>query len=209
MGKKVIRGPIRDKEKTKQKMLEAVGKIIQEQGYTGLKVSNIAKEAGCDKKLIYDYYGSTDDLVTEYVKKRDYWNKISLPNDLPSDAQKVREFTKDIIQQQFELLKSDKELQKIILWELSEDHYIMRQLADSREENGEKLFENLTDKIFENSGINIRAISALLISGAYYLNLHTEVNGSNFCGINLKTKDGRTEIKKAIDQIIDLTFEKI
>lgn len=206
--KKVITGPIRDKEKTKGKMLAAVGKIIQEHGYTGLKISKIAKIAGCDKKLIYDYYGSADKLIAEYVKGQDYWNKISAPEKIINDKAAVETFTKDIMRQQFELLKQNKELQKIILWELSEDHYILKLLADSREANGEALFQNLTDRIFERSNVNFRAISALLISGIYYLNIHTEINGSNFCGINLKTEEGREEIRVAIDKIIEWSFEK-
>lgn len=203
----MIKGPVRDKEKTKERLLAAVGKIIQTTGYQGLKVSAIAKEAGCDKKLIYDYYGSTEDLITEYVRQQDYWNKVGIAPDYTPTPEETKEFTKELVLQQYEMLRQNKELQKIILWELSEENYILRQLADEREKQGELLFQHLTDDLFKDSDVNLRAIIAILISGSYYLNLHTEVNGSTFCGINLKTKDGREEIQQALKKIIEWTFE--
>lgn len=209
MAKKIIKGPVRDKEKTKERLLAAVGKIIQTTGYQGLKVSAIAKEAGCDKKLIYDYYGSTEDLITEYVRQQDYWNKVGIAPDYTPTPEETKEFTKELVLQQYEMLRQNKELQKIILWELSEENYILRQLADEREKQGELLFQHLTDDLFKDSDVNLRAIMAILISGAYYLNLHTEVNGSTFCGINLKTKDGREEIQQVFKKIIEWTFKNI
>ncbi|WP_277110867.1 TetR/AcrR family transcriptional regulator [Chryseobacterium taklimakanense] len=207
MAKKIIKGPVRDKEKTKERLLAAVGKIIQTTGYQGLKVSAIAKEAGCDKKLIYDYYGSTEDLITEYVRQQDYWNKVGIAPEYTPTPEETKEFTKELVLQQYEMLRQNKELQKIILWELSEENYILRQLADEREKQGELLFQHLTDDLFKDSDVNLRAIIAILISGSYYLNLHTEVNGSTFCGIYLKTKDGREEIQQALKKIIEWTFE--
>nr|WP_305051435.1 hypothetical protein [Elizabethkingia bruuniana] len=49
MARKVVDGPIRNKEKTKQKLLNAVGKILATKGYSELKVSKIATVAGLDK----------------------------------------------------------------------------------------------------------------------------------------------------------------
>jgi hypothetical protein len=47
---------------------------------------------------------------------------------------------------------------------------------------------------------------ALLISGIYYLNIHTGVNGSTFCGLDLKSDNGRDEIKNAIDFVIGQAY---
>jgi hypothetical protein len=53
-----------------------------------------------------------------------------------------------------------------------------------------------------------RAIMALIVSGAYYLNLYTGYNANKFCGIDLKTEEGRKEIEKAIVDIIDFAYSK-
>lgn len=207
MPRKVVQGPIRDKEKTKQKLLAAVGKILRVKGYSGLKVSKIAAVAGFDKKLIYEYFGSTDKLIDEYIKSQDYWSKVNQGAEMEiSDGGK--ELSKMVVLNQFENLKKNKELQKIILWELSESKPILRKLVEQREEVGGQLFENITDPYFGEEATRYRAIMALVVSGAYYLNLYTGYNANKFCGIDLKTEEGRVEIEKAIAEIIDFAYEK-
>lgn len=208
MPRKVVQGPIRDKEKTKQKLLAAVGKILRTKGYSGLKVSKIAAVAGFDKKLIYEYFGSTEKLIDEYIRSQDYWSRTGqeeLHVDL-SDGGK--EMSKVAILNQFEQIKRNKELQKIILWGLSESKPILKKVADDREEAGEQLFTHIVDPHFKDKSTRYRAIAALLVSGAYYLNLYTAYNASVFCGIDLKSEDGRKEIEKAIIEIIDFAYEE-
>ncbi|MFP3595700.1 TetR/AcrR family transcriptional regulator [Chryseobacterium sp. SIMBA_029] len=208
MPRKVVQGPIRDKEKTKQKLLAAVGKILRVKGYSGLKVSKIAAVAGFDKKLIYEYFGSTDKLIDEYIKSQDYWSKIN-QNSIEVDiSDGGKELSKMAILNQFENFRKNKELQKIILWELSESKPILRRLVEQREEAGSMIFENITDPHFGEGATRYRAIMALIVSGAYYLNLYTGYNASKFCGIDLKSEEGRHEIEKAIAELVDLAYEK-
>ncbi|ANF52785.1 TetR family transcriptional regulator [Chryseobacterium glaciei] len=206
MPRKVVQGPIRDKEKTKQKLLAAVGKILRVKGYSGLKVSKIAAVAGFDKKLIYEYFGSTDKLIDEYIKSQDYWTKFNQNVEVDiSDGGK--ELSKIALLNQFDNLKKNKELQKIILWELSESKPILRKLVEQREEVGDMLFQHITDPHFGENATRYRAIMALIISGAYYLNLYTGYNANKFCGIDMKTDEGRAEIEKAIVELIDFAYE--
>ncbi|MFC7347048.1 TetR/AcrR family transcriptional regulator [Chryseobacterium zhengzhouense] len=207
MPRKVVQGPIRDKEKTKQKLLNAVGKILKTKGYSGLMVSKIAAVAGFDKKLIYEYFGSTDKLIDEYIKSQDYWSRFELAADADfSDGGK--ELSKMAIVTQFENLKKNKELQKILVWEMSESRPILKKLLDQREEVGEELFKNITDPHFGEKSENYRAITALLIAGCYHLNLYTGHNGNTFCGIDMKSEDGRQKIKNAIEDIIEFAYNK-
>lgn len=209
MPRKVVQGPIRDKEKTKQKLLAAVGKILRVKGYSGLKVSKIAAVAGFDKKLIYEYFGSTDKLIDEYIKSQDYWSRVNQENVEVDISDGGKELSKMAILSQYDNLKKNKELQKIILWGLSESKPILKKIADEREEMGEMLFSNIVDPYFgPEDSVRYRAITALLVSGAYYLNLYTGYNASKFCGIDLKTDEGRKEIEKAIIDIIDYAYQK-
>lgn len=207
MPRKVVQGPIRDKEKTKQKLLAAVGKILRTKGYSGLKVSKIAAVAGFDKKLIYEYFGSTEKLIDEYIRSQDYWSRMSQDNIQVDISDGGKELSKVAILNQFEHIKKNKELQKIILWGLSENKPILKKVADDREETGEMLFKNVVDPHFGDQSTRYRAIAALLVSGAYYLNLYTAYNANLFCGIDLKSEEGRKEIEKAIVEIIDFAYE--
>ncbi|MBP2617746.1 TetR/AcrR family transcriptional regulator [Chryseobacterium jejuense] len=201
MPRKVVQGPIRDKEKTKQKLLAAVGKILRVKGYSGLKVSKIAAVAGFDKKLIYEYFGSTDKLIDEYIKSQDYWSKFS--PDIEEEVHIGKEALTQGILTQFENLKKNKELQKIILWELSESKPILKNILKQREDVAANLFENVTDPYFGENAKNVRAMLALIAAGVYYLNLFPAYNGTEFCGIDMRTDEGRDEVKKVIVEIID------
>lgn len=207
MPRKVVQGPIRDKEKTKQKLLNAVGKILKTKGYSGLMVSKIAAVAGFDKKLIYEYFGSTDKLIDEYIKSQDYWSRFELAADADlSDGGK--ELSKMAIVEQFENLKKNKELQKILIWEMSESRPILKKLFDQREEVGEELFKNITDPHFGEKSERFRAIAALLVAGSYHLNMFTAHNATTFCGIDMKSEEGRQKVKTAIEDIIDFAYNK-
>ncbi len=208
MARKVVQGPIRDKEKTKQKLLGAVGKILRTKGYSGLKVSKIAAVAGFDKKLIYEYFGSTEKLIDEYIRTQDYWSKMNQDNIEVDISDGGRALSKMAILNQYEHIKKNKELQKIILWGLSESKPILKKIADEREEMGEMLFKNIVDPYFQEKSTRYRAIAAVLVSGAYYLNLYTAHNASMFCGIDLKSEEGRKEIEKAITEIIDFAYDQ-
>jgi len=119
-----------------------------------------------------------------------------------------QELSKLAVLNQFESLKKNKELQKIILWELSESKPMLRKLVEQREEAGGMLFENITDPYFGEDATRYRAIMALIISGAYYLNLYTGYNANKFCGIDMKSDEGRQEVEKAIVELIDFAYQK-
>lgn len=50
-------------KETEKRLLEAVSKIIEEEGFTQIGINRIAKKAQCDKVLIYRYFGGLDGLL--------------------------------------------------------------------------------------------------------------------------------------------------
>ncbi len=209
--RKTTSGLIRDKSRTMARMVSAVGKVLQKKGYTGLDAPSIAKAAGVDKKLVWTYFGGLDNLVEEYISKRDFWKSIS-----KEQIKKITETPElinqndinKILQGQLDTLLKDKVLQKIIHWELGEKSKTLRKIADKREEMGEGLF-SIIDKQFENSNVDIRANLALLIGGIYYLTLHGKNNGSLFCGIDINNDKGKERISKAIKDILHSSYNDL
>lgn len=203
-------GKLRDKERTKVKMIQAVGKVLLKKGYTGLNASSIAKEAGIDKSLVWTYFGSLDNLVEEYIAQRDFWKykaADSINNMLTFKDGVKEEYMSGLLQFQFQSLLDDEILQRIMLWGISEKKDFLRHISDERELIGEEVFK-IVDPQFKNSDIDIRGILAILVAGIYYLVLHGKTNGSLFCGIDLNTADGEDRIKESISQIISMAFKK-
>nr|WP_199082461.1 TetR/AcrR family transcriptional regulator [Pedobacter sp. ASV19] len=196
---------MKDKEQTKQKLISSVGAIIRSKGYQGLGVNAIAREAGVDKKLIYRYFGNVDTLIETYVVQKDYW--LSFNKKIEESIEKITRkddlalIITTIFEKQFEYFFDEEEMQKIILWEISEKTELMNSLCRVKENFGDKLFAE-TDKFFLNSNVNFRSISALLVGGIYYLILHSKKNDCKACGIDINTEEGKNEIRKAIRQIV-------
>lgn len=203
-------GNIRNKERSRKKFLTAVEKILKTKGYSNLKINNIATTAGVDKKMIYSYFGGLDGLLDEYIRSKDFWSNVTTDNQLSdvleNDGQAL---TKITLHSQFDIVSKSIELQKLLLWGLSEERKSLRKIKDQQEQNGEFLFETVTDPYFKENSEKFRAIMAILISGIYYLNLYRSHNGSVFCGIDLKTDEGQNKIKEALSFLVDQTYEKL
>ncbi|AZZ58458.1 TetR/AcrR family transcriptional regulator [Riemerella anatipestifer] len=206
-------GSIRDKARTQKNLIEAVGKVLESQGYTGLKsAKNIADVAGVDKRLIWTYFNGVENLVEEYIKKNEFW-KEGLSNELLNRLlTKAEDLDNEkmifLLKSHFEKFRDDTALQKIITWEISEENEMLRKVADRREQLGEQLF-SLIDEKFAKSNVDIRGVVALLLGGTYYLNLHAKANGSLFCGVDLNTEEGKNSILNAIEFIVNSSFDKL
>lgn len=206
-------GAIRDKARTKNKLIDAVGKVLEKEGYVGLKnAKTIANAAGVDKRLIWTYFDGVDNLIEEYINKNEFW-KEGLSNDLFEDnaiETKTLDTSKIflMLKEYFEKFSQDIALQKLITWEISEEHEMLRKVADRREALGEQLF-SLVDSKFSESDVHIRSVIALLLGGTYYLNLHAKTNGSLFCGIDINSEEGKNAILKAMQFIINTSFSQV
>lgn len=204
--RKVTDGPIKNKERTKQKLIQAVGQIFEKEGYAGLNTVKIARASKVDRKLIYLYFGSLENLIERYFMERDFWippyneyiSKLLIQN-----QPLTRENILTILKGQLENMMTNKIFQKTILWEISEKNKLTRAISDERENVGEQLFK-LTEG---HSNTDLRAILALQIAGIYYLALHAKINGSTFCGIDINQPEGKKRIEKALAQILADTYD--
>lgn len=210
MSRKITSGPIRNKERTKLKLLTSVGSILKKDGFTGLNVSNVAKKANVHRKLIYDYFGGMENLVKEYLNSKDFF-KVSL-----DQIDEIIEASKDdfgkkmsytLLEHQFDSLMENEEMRKIINWGLSENLKPLVELNRERERLGEEFFSRITDDHFKDKDKNVRAIEGILVAGIYYLTLQAKMSGETMCGIDINTAEGKAEIKKALKQIVEWVYD--
>lgn len=209
MIRKVTSGPIRDKERTKLKLLSAVGSILKKDGFTGLNVSNVAKKANVHRKLIYDYFGGMENLVKDYLNSKDYF-KVSLDQiDEIMESSKTdfgRQMAYTLLENQFDALMENEEMRRIINWGLSEHLKPLVELNQERERLGELFFSQITDDYFKDKDKNFRAIEGILVGGIYYITLQAKMSGETMCGIDINTTEGKLEIKKALKQIVEWAY---
>jgi len=107
----------RNAERTKGNILTAAVKEFAQNGFSGARVDCIADSAGCNKGMIYQYYGSKEKLY-ENVITYEYRLLSSIESELIS-----RQFTEPgelidaIVDRYFDFLLCNPEFVKIIMWE--------------------------------------------------------------------------------------------
>lgn len=205
MAKSII---IRNKEITKQKLINAVGKLLRKEGFHAIKINRIAETAGVGKQLIYNYFNGIEGLIKAYLDQVDFWNQRKKDfnenaYNLTSSISKESMFS--LLKDDFLYLEKSVEMQKVILWGISEKNTALEKLIEEREEFGKAIFQ-LTDKDFKGTDIDFRAMNTILVSAIYYMVLHTKTSGVTMCEIDLTTEEGKSRVFKAVNQILEWCY---
>jgi hypothetical protein len=119
----------------------------------------------------------------------------------------VQHLFTELMQENFRYFRNNVEMQKIILWQISEHTPLMRRISEEREAEGAKLL-NTAETFFTGSGISFKAVEALLLGGIYYVVMHAENNKSTVCGIDANLERDRTMLLETIGQVIGWAWEK-
>lgn len=205
-----ISSHVKNKEQTMQRLVDAVGAIIKKNGYKGLGLNAIAKEADVSKILIHRYFGGVDQLVEAYVLKNDYWiakaGEVAVEAKGKTDKETLRDLVISLLKGHFEYFDTHEEMRSIILWEITEKTMLLNSVCLVREEVGSLLLEK-AEPLFADSKKNLKGITAIIVSGIYYMILHAKKNGSTICGIDVNSDEGQKEILDTIEQIVNWTFE--
>ncbi|WP_214071872.1 TetR/AcrR family transcriptional regulator [Mucilaginibacter sp. dw_454] len=198
----------RDSGQTERALLDAVGDLLGTSGFSSLKTNNIARRAGKDKNLIRYHFGSLEDLLAAYIREKDYWppffERFRL-NEKP-ESQELRQLFTGLMQENFRFFAANGKMQQIIRWQISEGNALLRGISDAREREGAKLLA-MTDPLFQDSGINFRALLALLLGGSYYTVLHAVTNKSTVSGIDANLQTDREAILQTISQVIGWAWQ--
>ena len=114
----------RNSQKSKEDILTAAEALFAEKGIYGTRVDEIAKEAKINKRMIYEYYGSKEELY-KAVLKNAYGRLGSLELGLLSDMNRPIDAIKKLIQMYFIFLKDNLSYVSLLQWEnLNKGKYI-------------------------------------------------------------------------------------
>jgi len=198
-----------DSEATKRLAMETVSKIMKENGFSDLEVMEITRRMGKSKGMIGYHYDNLNQLLKQYIKEKDYWPVLfeRFNFDGHPGEEAIRTLFTGLMQDNLLMFQNTPEMQKIILWQVTQERPLLRTVSDEREAGGAKLLDMATP-YFANTGINFKAMIALLLGGSYYMVLHSQTNKSTVCGIDLNWEHDKEEVLKMIGQIISWAWEK-
>jgi AcrR family transcriptional regulator len=179
-----------------------------EKGYHGLGVNKIATRAGVSKPMVYQYFGSFSGLLKAYISGKDSWvpyfKSLNLP-EKPTTEDLKNLFIK-MLQDQFRYFHQEKEMQRLIHWQVSEYNPLMRATCEVREKEGLRLLD-MVDGHFRNSGVSLKAVLALLVGGVYFNVLHDSADAGTMAGIDLKNEKQFDIMLNTLAQIIEWAFQ--
>ena len=195
---------MKNREQTEEKILEAVGSIIENQGFEKVGINAIATEAGVSKMLIYRYFGGVEELIAQYLIQKDYWANTDAAIINP---EAVGDSIKSMFRRQVEQLRNDITLRRLYRWELSTNNQNIRQLRNRREENGCRLIK-MVSALTGCPDAQVAALASILSASISYLAL-LEDQCQSYNGICLQTDEGWNQLMQGIEMIIDLWIKHI
>ena len=196
--------PLKDRESTEKKILDAVGEIIVGEGFEKVGINAVAQRAGISKMLIYRYFGSIDELIAKYIFQKDYWINISSN---PTQSENIGLYIKQMFREQISQLRKDITLKRLYRWELSTNNPITKQLREKREHNGCFLIKTISE-LAHSTQSEVASLASILSASISYLALLEELNPT-YNGIDLQSDSGWMQIAQGIDLIIDLWIQNI
>jgi len=106
----------RDPEGTRRRLLEAGCLLFSRSGYDGVAVDEIVDEAGCNKRMLYHYYGNKDGLYTEVLRSvfRKLEDSELASTEGHSDTGRAVE---DLLERYFEFLEENPDFTRLLMWE--------------------------------------------------------------------------------------------
>ena len=175
-----------------KRLLIAVSQIIENEGFSKIGVNKIAKQAKCDKVLIYRYFGGLEGLLAAWAKDNDFYTlayqAYSERVTKAESSEDIIKLTQTVLLKQLNFLRTNKLMQELLAWELS-GNSTFRSIQDERERN-------------------VRMFITILIASINYIVLATR-QYRIFNGIDFSNPEAWELCKQTIYKYIRALFENI
>jgi AcrR family transcriptional regulator len=194
--------PIRNKEMTKQRLVEAVGKVLAEVGFQHLGVNQVAREAGVDKKLIYRYFHGLPGLIAAYGETVHFWP--SADELVGDDRDAVEDMPPHALMSLFfkrylrAILKRPQTLE-ILAWEAIERNELTKPLEEVRARTALEFFELMQADPPED--VDLTALVIILAGAMNFLAVRSRIHRT-LGGVDLQTEQGWSRIEQTVDMIM-------
>ena len=196
-------GQVMELEGTKERLLGAVSKVIEEEGFTKIGINRTARQAQCDKVLIYRYFGGLDGLLAAWAKQYDFYSFAysEFINQIEqAETSGLEEIIKTVLLKQLEYMKENQLMQELYVWELS-GNSSFHTIQEEREKNGHKLQLELEKRLNGNCR-DCNFYITIIIAAINYIILFTR-QYNMFNGIDFSKPEAWDGLKKVISDYVD------
>jgi len=193
---------MRNRAATEQAILDAAKRLLAEEGFQNFGINAVARGAGCDKQLIYRYYGGLDGLVEAIGADLGSWVKDRIPDDTGGMFLLTYGDLMERLALLFlDALRADPLMRRIVAWEVSENSEQVRRLSDARSKALAGWIERMRGSLTPPKGIDAQAVNAMIFAAIQHVVLSATV--SNQCaGLVLKTARDWEKAATALKRIV-------
>ena len=192
----------RNRAETAARILAAVGEVLARDGFGGLGVNAVAKQAGVDKVLLYRYFGGMPELLKTWGESGRFWPGVDeLLGDDPQAfmtlplAERYARFFEHFI----DGLRARPLTLEIMAAELVERNELTAILETEREEWGEKAGRLLGGDEWATRPA-LRGITLLLVGGVQYLLVRSR-KIRIFGGLDIRSDRDWDALKDAVREL--------
>ena len=172
----------RSRLKTEQRILDAVGTILLEQGYPAVGINAIARQAGCDKVLIYRYFGGFDELLLAFAETTTLWWEVDeIINETAAECAAIAlpDYLQTLLNRYVTALESRPLALEIMAWEMSAQNDLTNTLARIRGERGMELVKRIRT-YYHQPNIDIGGILGVFGASINYLIIRTRKQSQQY-----------------------------
>lgn len=194
--------PPRNREATQARILRAASELLAESGFQNFGINAVARRAGCDKQLIYRYFGGMDGLVDAIGVELAGWVEDKMPPDSGGGfLLTYGDLVERLLLLFMEALRGDPLMKKIIAWEISENSPQVRRLSESRSKALANWIDRVRGSMAAPKGAEPAVINAALIGMVQHLVLAGEAGG-RFAGISLASDKDWDKVGQAVRKLV-------
>lgn len=193
----------RDRSATQRAILEAARAQLAEDGFQSFGVNAVARRAGCDKQLIYRYFGGLDGLVDTLGEHLAGWLVARLPIEpRPSSYGALIE---RMAIGYLDALRADPLVQKMVAWELSDASPYVLRLTEARSRALLQWGAMAIGSLKPQANVDAAAINGLIIAGVQHLVLAASSTGQ-FAGMPLKSEADWDRVRIAVRSLVKCIY---
>jgi AcrR family transcriptional regulator len=188
----------RDRERTKGKILKAVGEVIEQHGTEKVGVNLIARTAGVNKVLIYRYFNSVDGLMEQYVKSGEYTSTMGdeyIDSIIPLAPEERGKAMTAMMLTFLSDLRERKATRDLLRWEIGTGKSM---LSDARNNVAVRILEKIGDLP---NYPDTSALLTFITAGIYYMTISTDYR-DKMINVDLHSDEGWNRIEYVIERII-------
>lgn len=192
----------RNRAGTERAIFLAARSLLAEEGFQGFGINAVARRAGCDKQLIYRYFGGIDGLVEAIGTELGSWVKDKIPQDTGGMfLLTYGDLMEKLSLYYMDALREDPLVCKIVAWEVSQDTPHVRRLTEARARELGKWLERMKGSLAPPKGVDAPMTNALLFAAIQHLVISAEVSGQ-FAGLPLKTAKDWEKVAAAVRRLV-------